>query len=210
MKGQNEDGVERLENGQTRLMLAVTGGDLKSVAALIESEPLSINAADGHGKTALHLALEQPSSRDLCRLLIPNCDVSVADGFSRTPLHVAAARGLLGEISSLLAKGASACCRDARGATPLHIAASQGLAEACQLLKAAWGVRDGEGRLPIDVAIGEARVVVRSAMVKGDSIDGGSNINAQEGQKEVPVVVVVKKESSVSAPKKQLKITLKK
>lgn len=96
---------------------------------------LDLHAADGHGKTALHHAVDVATAEavvvaiKLCSaLLSKGARVSVADAFGRTPLHVAVAHGQLDLIDVLLSSptldGPAINSTDRNGNTALHLAAA--------------------------------------------------------------------------------------
>lgn len=96
---------------------------------LLESNDVAsfVNLTDGHGRTALHVALEESSkssssSLEISRLLIgvASLDVNVHDAFGTTPLHLAVK--LLNDelVLLLVSRQANVNATTVSGQTPLH------------------------------------------------------------------------------------------
>merc|ERR1711991_15071 len=168
-----EGGVdERIENGQTRLMLAASGGDADAVASLLKAgaDP---TLTDGHGKSALHLALE---ASEACAQLLLDDARTPADGpadlFGRVPLHVAAARGSR-LLPNLLAREVDPNAADAKGWTALHLAAGANDASLVQVLLAGGAnarAVNAAGQTPFDLCESAAcKQLLASALLQPDA-----------------------------------------
>jgi hypothetical protein len=113
----------RLRGGENDLHSAVLTGSVFAVEGLI-GEGADVDAPNGAGLSALHLAAEARRLGVAALLVAKGADVNVCDGAERTPLHHAAARGHRGTIMVLLDLGADLAAADERGWTPLHEAAA--------------------------------------------------------------------------------------
>ena len=114
----------RLRGGERNdLHSAVLTGSVFAVDGLI-GEGADVDAPNGAGLSALHLAAEARRLAVAALLVAKGADVNVCDGAERTPLHYAAARGHRGTIMVLLELGADLAAADERGWTPLHEAAA--------------------------------------------------------------------------------------
>jgi len=76
---------------ESLLHMAVKAGSFELVEALLVKEGIRPNLQDGHGKTILHLALEEPLHAMLALILskAQGLDVNIADRKGRTPLITA-------------------------------------------------------------------------------------------------------------------------
>ena len=113
-----------------------------------------LDAVDGSGRTALHLAIASPQERiDVVRtLLVAKTDVNCADENGDRPLHLACAAGHVQVVNMLLTYNAVVGARNEIGRTPLHVAASAGhVSIVKELLKygAEVSAEDVEGHTPL-------------------------------------------------------------
>jgi ankyrin repeat protein len=71
-----------------------------------------LNAVDGQGYTALHLAVESGSEHSVSLLLRYGAATSTINHLGSTPLHSSVSRGELGVVRLLLEAGADPCARE--------------------------------------------------------------------------------------------------
>ncbi len=126
----------RTHDGETALMRAA------QLPALEDSDPAmaeralrdarvliaagaDVNVVDGHGRSALHYAVEAGASEMVSLLLLAGGDGDVADAAGDTPLHLAAAGGRDLIARDILASGADARAINAVGFSGLHILAEK-------------------------------------------------------------------------------------
>ena len=164
-----------LEHGTLSLFDAVTKGDVEGVKLWLE-RGVDPNVKVG-GSTPLHVAAER-GYVEIVELLLSEVgrgvEVDARDGRGFTPLQYACF-GLLhaGPVSvgryrdvvvALLRRGADPDVRDEEGNTVLHWAASRGHGWVVDLLVrygADLYAKNKRGRTPLDVAVGEAKTVLR-------------------------------------------------
>jgi ankyrin repeat protein len=163
-----------LEHGTLSLFDAVTKGDVEGVKLWLE-RGVDPNVNVG-GSTPLHVAAER-GYVEIVELLLSRkwrVEVDARDGRGFTPLQYACF-GLLhaGPVSvgryrdvvvALLRRGADPDVRDEEGNTVLHWAASRGHGWVVDLLVrygADLYAKNKRGRTPLDVAVGEAKTVLR-------------------------------------------------
>ncbi len=113
-------GVQRV-SGADDIFVAVVGGDVPKVSALLRANPQLVNTRNNLGQTPLLMAagglVERP---ELVALLLKSgADVNVRDRFGDTPLHYAAGRGYRQVTTLLLASGGDLNAKDRYGKTPL-------------------------------------------------------------------------------------------
>ena len=84
-----------------------------------------VNVADGHGRTALHYAVEAGAAEMVSLLLLAGGDGDVADAAGDTPLHVAAAEGRDLIARDILSSGADPKAINGVGFSGLHILAEK-------------------------------------------------------------------------------------
>ncbi|RXG70334.1 Ankyrin-1 [Armadillidium vulgare] len=137
-----------------------------------------INAQDNHGKTALHLALNQNYSEVSDILVTSGIDYAVKDDKGNVPLHVAAGGGIF-SICKLLLSGErvqKVNDRNFMGTTPLHLVAMNGSVDCCKLLLtkgADLNAIDSNGFSPFHIAANEGNLEVLKLLIK----KGGGFIN---------------------------------
>jgi ankyrin repeat protein len=113
---------------------AAASGDVEKARALLLAG-LDVNAAQGDGMTALHLAARS-GNLAMAELLIEsraNLEATTRIG-DHTPLHVASASGRASVVEALVGAGANVNARTTTGGTPLMFAAASGSAEAVAVL----------------------------------------------------------------------------
>jgi len=138
-----------LEKNKGMLLSAARSGMDQMVARLLTESPDSIDAVDGEGQTALHLAARHGHDKVVAQLLVgllasPNPMketraflrsaraasrklIDVVDRFGRTALHLAATHGHEEAVAQLLAASPKALgATDMEGMTALHWAAREG------------------------------------------------------------------------------------
>jgi hypothetical protein len=101
---------------------AIEAKDLSKLRSLLEAAPGLVRAAEQHGGTPLHLAVEAGEATLVEAVLAFKAEIDAKDEKGWTPLHWAAAGGRAGMARLLLAHGADATATGARGETPEQLA----------------------------------------------------------------------------------------
>ena len=99
--------------------------------------------------------------------------INMKNSQQQTPLALACLYGHKKIVERLLEDNAEKNCQDIWQNTPLHYAAKNGNKEICELLlakKADFGILNCEGLLPYDVAILDAKDVIKQSMNLIDDI----------------------------------------
>jgi len=158
----------------TTIFEAAEGGDLEAVARLLKGDPKLIEAANGEGDTALHLAAGcrrgEATGLPIVRLLLQSGAALDARNTSRqTPLLYAAYAGF-GQIVELLAsKGAVVQYQDTFGRSPVHYAAREGNPAVVEFLikhGADLSLRDNQNRTPLDYAVLRNKTAVMETLLR--------------------------------------------
>ncbi|XP_058822885.1 ankyrin repeat domain-containing protein 27-like [Topomyia yanbarensis] len=133
---------------------------LKKPFASRTTEPakINVNAANGEGYTALHVAVVH-GNLDMINILLDNrASVSARTRFGATALHLASRERRFNVTKLLLSRRPSedmVDLKDCRGETPLHYAVEQNQQRIVELLlraKADKSLRNLAGQRPIDIA----------------------------------------------------------
>ena len=180
----NEFGCDpnvRGQFGRSVLHDACQGGSVSLVQTLIREHKADANARDDKNNTPLSLAAASGNA-DIALSLINEfgCDPNVRGQFGWTVLHNACEGGSVSLVQTLtrmhdlvdtVRKGNSRALAMAslldfsnRGETPLHICARFGHAACAEALLSANApllIRDNNGKTPVDVSKGKARVVLQ-------------------------------------------------
>lgn len=107
---------------------AAASDDLKALRGM-RAAGLSLEIADGRGRTALHAAAGGGAVRAVDFLLDEGLEVDVADEAGRTPLMAAVIRSSPEIVRHLLAQGADPRARDSENYKPLMLAVREGREE---------------------------------------------------------------------------------
>ena len=103
---------------------------------LLLSHGACLEARDGNGRTALHVAVSRLDSKQCAWLLEHGADVNARNYDQEAPLHRAAR--VSGSLSRfLISHGAEVHAKSCRGETPLHLATINGCMSAARALLAA-------------------------------------------------------------------------
>lgn len=195
--------------GETPLHLAAELGDGILAAALLEALA-DVNAVDGRGRTALHIAAESPGRFAVVEaLLAAGADVDHRGATGETPLHSAMSgnRGRFDltsvfvldplaprppwqppenpAVAALVGAGADLDARGPAGETALHRAAAQGQAHHVAVLLdggAAVDARNEGGATPLHLAATARNDAAVMALVAA-----GADIDAQNDSGETPL-----------------------
>jgi ankyrin repeat protein len=128
-------------------------GDFEALQRFVESDPTSVNTADGQGYYPLQWAALNNRIQEASYLISKGGSVNQQDTTGQTALHWAAVRGSLPVIETLLRSDADIEIKDNRGYTACHVAAQYGQTAALYHLALKWGIDvdapDNDGRTPI-------------------------------------------------------------
>lgn len=113
---------------------AVKADDLSKVRALVEADPLLLQARDENGLTPLHWACREVHEEVLTYLVARKADVNAKDAEGNTPLIYAAQSGGLAAVRRLMDHGADAAHKSPFGYTPLLRAILSNSLEIAELL----------------------------------------------------------------------------
>ena len=118
------------------LHLAVRGGDIEIVKALLACDGIKVNKKNKDKETALHVAVRKGDTAIVKALLAKNPDVNKMNKDGFTALHLAARGGHVEIVEALLTAGAQ---RESvvDGKTPLQMAQEKGYQPIIDLLKPA-------------------------------------------------------------------------
>src|SRR5690606_11514125 len=148
----------------TPALLAAAGGDEDDPAGvqLLLRHKARVDARDGEGRTALHVAAFQGHASTIAALLDAGGDVHACDAGQSTPLLEAARGASLPAFEALLAAGADPAAVDAQGRNAVLLACAAEVpssALVARLLE--LGVDpaqpDGDGRRAVEVAAAAGR-----------------------------------------------------
>jgi cell wall assembly regulator SMI1 len=116
------------------MFVAIAENNLKAVKQMTE-EGFPHESLWYHGRTSLHLAIEERKKKIFEYLLEAGVDPNVRDGqFERTPLHLAASEGYADFVKLLLEHGADCTIKDGNGLSVLFQAVFGGHLEATGVL----------------------------------------------------------------------------
>lgn len=113
---------------------AVRRGEPDLVSKVLSENPDSLNHAGAGGRTPLHIALDQPSTAMLERLLQEGADPNTPLPTGESPLQRAVERGETAKVLLLVSAGADPDRLDQRGRGPLYSAIGLGNAEMIHIL----------------------------------------------------------------------------
>jgi hypothetical protein len=173
------------------ILNAIREGDVKSVKAILSSNPNLAKTKDPWGRTLLHLAVDSPN-REIIKFLVESgADVEAADIYAWTPLFRAIDKGRKEAAESLINNGADVGHGMEDGFRPVHLASSVGNAGLLELLLqkgANMDARDRYGLAPLHIAAAYGfrnlveLLISYKANLNSKTIDGGSPIHfAQAG-----------------------------
>jgi ankyrin repeat protein len=151
-------------------------GDLKTIKALLESDPNLLNAPDKNDRTPLLQAIFSRQVPVLKLLLEKGADYTKANKEGFTALHFAVFTSSTEMVELLVAKNAPLNGNaNVIGATPLELAVSGGHKEIVEILiakGAAIDLKDGKGYTPLMKAVMTGRAdIVLVLVAKGASLN---------------------------------------
>lgn len=159
-----ERGAKPDAAGARPALLAAAGGDDDDPAGvqLLLRQRARLEARDGDGRSALHVAAAAGHAAIVRALLDAGADAAARDHAGRTPLHEAALAGAPAVLEALLTAHADPHARDAEGASALHLAcrADAPASEVVRRLLALGldpHAADGAGRSACDLAAAAGR-----------------------------------------------------
>ena len=149
--------------GRSLLHEACRGGNISLVQSLICDYNADINARDDENDMPLHVAALSGDEK-ITSLLIDKfgCDINIRGGNGYSLLHSACHNGHF-NLTKTLCKFMSPLIVDEDGNTPLHISSVRGHNECIKTLlqhDAPILIRNASGMTPIDLATGDARLVL--------------------------------------------------
>lgn len=141
---------------------AVSYNHLPLVQLLVQAKSFDVDATDGSGWTALHMACSRPDSDAVVSLLLSkDADANAKTNAGQTALHFCASKNNLDVARVLmgLSPPASARVKDKRGQLPLHRAAAAGNVPIMKALldtgKTPLNATDVDGQTALHHAISE-------------------------------------------------------
>ncbi|CAG5098084.1 Oidioi.mRNA.OKI2018_I69.XSR.g15365.t1.cds [Oikopleura dioica] len=172
---------------------ACRSGNLNRVRELISIHGNSINArdADGRRSTPLHFAAGFGRKEVVEYLLETGGDVGATDEGGLISLHNACSFGHADVVRMLIEAKSDVNTQDRWGWTSLHEAAIKGKADVCILLLQAgadWNVSNSDGKMPLEVAEGPARLVLKDGRKS-------SPLHLAAGYNRVRIVEILLKQS---------------
>ena len=134
------DACEGEPDGRTALLLAVVGGHIATVAALL-GFGASPERRDRGGMCALHLALSHQRP-EVARAIVASgrANINACDATQSTPLMLAARMGSMDMVALLLRNGANVKLIDHDGHTAFELAEAHQQRECAQMLEAAAAI----------------------------------------------------------------------
>ncbi|XAR60579.1 hypothetical protein NMG60_11034011 [Bertholletia excelsa] len=156
-------------NFEQGLFIAAQFGDLETVEALLERDPILIHQTTVYDRhSALHIAAANGQIEIVSMLLDKSVKPDLLNRNKQTPLMLAAMHGRISCVKKLIEAGANILMFDSsHGRTCLHYAAYYGHSDCLQAIlsaartshvAASWGyarfvnVRDGKGATPLHLA----------------------------------------------------------
>ena len=167
----NEVGCDVNIRGQSGSLLnsACIGDNISLVRTLIQDHRVNTSAGDDQNNMPTHYAAMHGRS-EILQVLIEEfgCDVNCKGSFGNSLLHYACIFGHAHLIIYLLEKMHTAfLVRDDAGNTPLHICSSLGHTKCVEMLlqnNAPILIRNNSGKTPIDLAKGDAKLLINEYM----------------------------------------------
>jgi ankyrin repeat protein len=133
-----------------------------STLRMMWARGMKCNHRNHQGETALHWAVKCPDEAAMCAVIlelvtIGDADVNAGSNHGDTPLSYAIADGNLAAVMELCERGASLLLLNSDGDSAIHLAIASGnsgvVAYVLEQLPLAAQMRDGLGRLPIQIAL---------------------------------------------------------
>ncbi|KAL1604646.1 putative ankyrin-repeat protein [Nothophoma quercina] len=156
--------LSSLRDPDERLPLhwAVSYNHLPIVQVLVQTKNFDVDATDGSGWTALHMACSRKDAEQIVDLLLSkDADINAKTSTGQTPLHFCASKNNLDIARTLMAQKppATARVKDKRGQLPLHRAAAAGNVPMMKALldtgKSPLNATDVDGQTALHHAISE-------------------------------------------------------
>ncbi len=146
-------GVPGARAARGDIFRAIEDGDLEWVRAIVSADPGAVRQPDGRGETPLHWAAQMGRLKIAAYLVKRGGQVSALNKYRQQPIHMAVWSPKV--LVFLIKKGADPNARDVDRLTPLHWAAWLGRTLSARILLkngARTGLKDAEGRTPLDLA----------------------------------------------------------
>ncbi len=155
--------------GRSLLHSACSGGNISLVKTLHRELKVDVNARDDQNNTPLHVAA-LCGKKDVVLALINElkCDPSLSGDQGRSLLHSACAGGHDAVVKCFCAY-ISPLVVDSNGDTPLHICAALDHSKCVEVLLSKGApilMGNKSGKLPLNVAVGEAKVLINDFIKK--------------------------------------------
>jgi uncharacterized protein len=172
------------------LIEAAQRRDRVAVNALLD-RGADVNATEGDGSTALHVAAKNDDLPMIELLLDAGAAADAASRFQVRPLELASNNGSRAALERLLAAGADPNAVSREGQTPLMTAARSGRVEAVQLLLARGAKVDAaetwRGQTALMWAAGEGHADVAQALIAA-----GADVHARSKSRFTPLLFAVR------------------
>jgi ankyrin repeat protein len=168
--------VTTVARADLSLVNAVRQGDADAARRLL-SGGVPVNAQEGDGTSALHVAAYRDDAETVKLLLDAGADAALATTFGVTPLALAAENRNAAVTRQLLDRGADANQQES-GETPLHVAARTNAADVARVLLSRGANVDARNRWQAVTPLMEAAGAGHAPMVQL-LLDAGADVDAK-------------------------------
>ena len=167
-----------LANPGHELRAAAQRGDALRIELLLDEVDLIVDARDGGGRTALHLAVSAGHAVVVESLLTRGATVDAIDESGGTPLHLAVHRRRAGLLRRLLEAGAEPNRLTGGGDTPLHLAIGRRDVDLVRVLAdhgADLEIKNAKNRTPLVVALEQRELDIARALLAAGADPNSTN-----------------------------------